>query len=159
MSTAAQLREEAYASAIDLTQSLQLPPGCALAATGSFARRAMAPFSDLDLILLHPDDMELPEDVVAEIWYPIWDAKYRLDYAVRTPREFGAIAGSDPAAGFAQLDLAFVAGDKQLVDSYPRPGLCLVASPAAEQLRRFRRPRHHPLAPLRHPGHDDPPGY
>ena len=117
MSTAAQLREDAYASAIELTQSLQLPSGCALAATGSFARRAMTPFSDLDLILLHPDDTELPEDVVAEIWYPIWDAKYRLDYAVRTPSEFGAIAGSDPAAGFAQLDLAFVAGDKQLVDS------------------------------------------
>ncbi|TRX49903.1 [protein-PII] uridylyltransferase [Corynebacterium guaraldiae] len=117
MSTAAQLREDAYASAMRLTQSLQLPTGCALAATGSFARRAMTPFSDLDLILLHPDDTELPEEVVSEVWYPIWDAKYRLDYAVRTPHEFGAIAGSDPAAGFAQLDLAFVAGDKQLVDS------------------------------------------
>ncbi|MFG6303383.1 nucleotidyltransferase domain-containing protein [Corynebacterium hesseae] len=117
MTTAAQLREDAYAAAMHLTQSLQLPPGCALAATGSFARRAMTPFSDLDLILLHPDDTELPEEVVSEVWYPIWDAKYRLDYAVRTPREFGAIAGSDPAAGFAQLDLAFVAGDKQLVDS------------------------------------------
>nr|WP_230310868.1 hypothetical protein [Corynebacterium guaraldiae] len=44
----------------------------------------MTPFSDLDLILLHPDDTELPEEVVSEVWYPIWDAKYRLDYAVRT---------------------------------------------------------------------------
>lgn len=117
MPTAAQLREEAFAAATRLTQSLVLPPGCALAATGSFARRAMTPFSDLDLILLHPEGTTLSDDVVSEVWYPIWDAKYRLDYAVRTPSEFAAIAGSDPAAGFAQLDLAFVAGDKQLVDS------------------------------------------
>lgn len=115
--TAAELREEACAAADRLTQSLVVPPGCALAATGSFARRAMTPFSDLDLILLHPEGTTLSEDVVSEVWYPIWDAKYRLDYAVRTPSEFAAIAGSDPAAGFAQLDLSYVAGDKQLVDS------------------------------------------
>ena len=117
VTSAAQLRARAIDAATRLTQTLSVPPGCALVATGSFARRDMTPYSDLDLILLHPDGTELTPEVAAKVWYPIWEAKYHLDHAVRTPSEFAAIAGSDPAAGFAQLDLAFVAGDKQLVDA------------------------------------------
>ena len=117
MTSAAQLRARAIDAATRLTQTLSVPPGCALVATGSFARRDMTPYSDLDLILLHPDGTELSPEAAAKVWYPIWEAKYHLDHAVRTPSEFAAIAGSDPAAGFAQLDLAFVAGDKQLVDA------------------------------------------
>ncbi len=114
--SAADLREQAYAAAAEVVARLELPPGTALAATGSFARREMTPRSDIDLILLHPDGVELPEESISQLWYPVWDAKYHLDFAIRTPAECAAIAAEDASAGFAQLDLAYVAGSKFLVD-------------------------------------------
>lgn len=111
-----ELREQACAAAWDLAQTLQLPQGTALAATGSFARGEMTPYSDLDLILIHPEGMELDKEAVAKLWYPVWDAKYRLDYAVRTPRECAEVITKDVAAGFSLLDLAFVAGEEDVVD-------------------------------------------
>ena len=116
MDKAAQLRAEAFDAAEALIKTLELPEGTALAATGSFARREMTKYSDLDLLLIHPEGMVLDEQAVANIWYPIWQAGYHLDYALRTPGECAVIAGTDPAAGFAQLDLSFVAGSKALVD-------------------------------------------
>ena len=116
MHTAAQIRAEAHASALRVLRSLELPPGTALAATGSFARNEMTPYSDIDVILIYAEGHEPDPTLVEQLWYPVWDAKYRLDYALRTPQECGAIAAEDASAGFAQLDLAFVAGRKVLVD-------------------------------------------
>lgn len=116
MHTAAQIRAEAHASARRVLRSLELPPGTALAATGSFARNEMTPHSDIDVILIYAEGHEPDPTLVEQLWYPVWDAKYRLDYALRTPQECGAIAAEDASAGFAQLDLAFVAGRKVLVD-------------------------------------------
>lgn len=113
---AAALRTQAFSQAWNLISGLKLPAGCALAATGSFARREMTSRSDLDLILLYPQGHEPDPDAVANIWYPIWDAKYHLDYSIRTPQECAQIAAENTAAGFAQLDLAYVAGSKMLVD-------------------------------------------
>ena len=76
----------------------------------------MTPHSDIDVILIYPEGYEPDPALVEQLWYPVWDAKYRLDYALRTPQECGAIAAEDASAGFAQLDLAFVAGRKVLVD-------------------------------------------
>ncbi|QCB28722.1 Bifunctional uridylyltransferase/uridylyl-removing enzyme [Corynebacterium endometrii] len=94
--------------------TLSLPEGTTLAATGSFARREMTPRSDLDFILIHPAGMELDEEEISQLWYPIWDAKYHLDYSIRTPEECANIAHRDPTAGFSQLDLAFIQGDEGL---------------------------------------------
>ena len=53
MHNAAQIRAEAYASALRVLRSLELPPVTALAATGSFARNEMTPHSDIDVILIY----------------------------------------------------------------------------------------------------------
>lgn len=112
----AQLRDEAYNKASKLLQTLEPPKGCALVATGSFARQEMTPRSDLDLILLYPEGTVPDEDAVSSLWYPIWDAKYHLDFSTRTPDQCAKIAATDTSAGFAQLDLAYVAGEKSLFD-------------------------------------------
>lgn len=116
MLNAAQIRAEAHASALRVLRSLELPAGTALAATGSFARNEMTPQSDIDVILIYPEGHDPDPALVEKLWLPVWDAKYRLDYALRTPQECAAIAAEDASAGFAQLDLAFVAGRKILVD-------------------------------------------
>ncbi|MDO4910969.1 MAG: [protein-PII] uridylyltransferase [Corynebacterium sp.] len=97
-----------------LLESLEIPEGAALAATGSFARGELTPYSDYDLLLLH--EQPIDDSAISQLWYPIWDAKKRLDYAIRTPKECVDMLGEDISASLAMLDLKFIAGDEALVD-------------------------------------------
>ena len=116
MLNAAQIRGAAQGSGRRGMGNLQHPPGTARPATGGVARNEMTPQSDIDVILIYPEGHDPDPALVEKLWLPVWDAKYRLDYALRTPQECAAIAAEDASAGFAQLDLAFVAGRKILVD-------------------------------------------
>ena len=94
-----------------LLSDLSVPPGCALVATGSLARREMAPHSDLDLLLLHPEGVE-PD--VGKLWYPLWDSGWRVDHAVRTPAECAGMISADSTAALALLEMRHLAGDAEL---------------------------------------------
>ncbi|MGV0627044.1 [protein-PII] uridylyltransferase family protein [Mycolicibacter minnesotensis] len=89
--------------------------GFAIVATGSFGRRELLPYSDLDLMLVHD---AMPAGSVArvadDLWYPMWDANVRLDHAVRTVPEALAVASSDIVVGLAMLDARHIAGDVRL---------------------------------------------
>ena len=89
--------------------------GFAIVATGGLGRGELAPFSDLDLTLVHDN---MPDDVVVRIaeslWYPLWDANIRLDHSVRTVPEALKVASEDIAAGLAMLEARHIAGDAEL---------------------------------------------
>jgi [protein-PII] uridylyltransferase len=87
--------------------------GCALVAVGGFGRRELAPYSDLDVVLVHRDDVDLG-DAAEKLWYPIWDSGARLDHAVRTPSETLEQAAADLRVALGMLDLRHVAGDPEL---------------------------------------------
>ena len=89
--------------------------GFAIVATGGLGRGELAPYSDLDLTLVHDN---MPTDVVASVaeslWYPLWDANIRLDHSVRTVPEALQVANEDIAAGLAMLEARHIAGDAEL---------------------------------------------
>lgn len=116
----AALRAETVARAHRVVDKLDLPPGAALAATGSFARGEMSPYSDLDLILLQPDDETLDEEALAQLWYPVWDSEFHLDAAIRTTAECAAVVTGDDRSGLALLDITHIAGDAALTDEARR---------------------------------------
>jgi [protein-PII] uridylyltransferase len=88
--------------------------GLALVAVGGFGRAALAPGSDLDLLLLH-DGKHKPIGRVADaVWYPIWDAGQPLDHSVRTVKELRSAMDSDIKVGLGLLDARLVAGDPAL---------------------------------------------
>lgn len=90
--------------------------GVALAAVGSLARHELGPRSDLDLVLLHDGRGRPQVDALADrLWYPLWDARVRIDHSVRTPAECAEVAGQELSAGVGLLDLRVIAGDKGLV--------------------------------------------
>jgi len=90
--------------------------GVALAAVGSLARRELGPRSDLDLVLLHDGrDRKAVDDLASRLWYPLWDARVRIDHSVRTPAECAEVAGQELSAGVGLLDLRLLAGDATLV--------------------------------------------
>ena len=87
--------------------------GCALLAVGGYGRRELAPYSDLDVVLVHHDEVDIG-DAAEKIWYPIWDSRARLDHSVRTPSEMLEQAGADLRVGLGLLDLRHLAGDPDL---------------------------------------------
>ena len=90
--------------------------GAALAAVGSLARRELGPRSDIDLVLLHSGKSSAKVNTLAsDLWYPLWDARIRVDHAVRTPEECADIAGRELSAGVGLLDLRVITGDAELV--------------------------------------------
>jgi [protein-PII] uridylyltransferase len=83
----------------------------ALLAVGGYGRRELSPGSDLDLLLIHAGDLGgLPD----ALWYPIWDAKLKLDHSVRTISEARRLAASDLKVVLGLLDARTVAGDDRL---------------------------------------------
>ena len=69
----------------------------ALLAVGGYGRGELAPFSDLDLLLVH-DGARAIEDFASNLWYPIWDAGLKLGHSVRTVAETMKLA-NDPELG------------------------------------------------------------
>lgn len=87
--------------------------GVALVAVGGYGRAELAPHSDLDVVLLHGDDVDL--GVLAEkIWYPLWDSGANLDHSVRSVSETVTAARDDLRVALGMLDLRHLAGDPNL---------------------------------------------
>jgi len=68
--------------------------GCALVAVGGYGRRELAPYSDLDVVLVHEPGVDLG-GAGDRIWYPIWDSGAKLDHSVRTEPDMIAQADAD----------------------------------------------------------------
>lgn len=108
----AALREE-LTRAYDEWLAALLPSraNIALAAVGGLGRREPAPYSDLDLVLLHDGRVDGLADIADGIWYPVWDARIGLDHSVRTPDQAVAVAKDDLKALLGMLDIRHIAGD------------------------------------------------
>ncbi len=87
--------------------------GAALVAVGGYGRAELAPYSDLDVVLVHDDGLDLGS-VAQRVWYPLWDSGARLDHAVRSLPEMVAAAGADHRVAAGLLDVRHVAGDPNL---------------------------------------------
>ena len=61
--------------------------GVALVAVGGYGREELSPYSDLDVMLLHVDGYPQMDELAAQIWYPLWDSRTKLDHSVRTVAE------------------------------------------------------------------------
>src|SRR5689334_24822130 len=78
--------------------------GVALVAVGGYGREELAPFSDLDVVLVHADDLEVG-DWAAKIWYPLWDSGMKIDHSLRSAAEVLEQADADLKVALGLLDL------------------------------------------------------
>ena len=121
----------------------------ALVATGGWARRELAPYSDIDFIILHDRDEIAAKQVADRLLYPLWDEKLAIGHAIREPRATARLAKDDLATATALLDARHVAGDRRLTAELVRATLAqlapggnpndLIASLAAENTARHAR--------------------
>ncbi len=87
--------------------------GVALVAVGGYGRQELAPFSDLDVVLVHASEVATGP-WAGEIWYPLWDSGVSVDHAVRTEGEVLEQAAADLRVATGLLDVRHLAGDPHL---------------------------------------------
>lgn len=91
----------------------------AVVAVGGYGRRELSPYSDIDLVLLHDDEITLERigEIAQALWYPLWERKIAIDHAVRTVQEMRDTASVDFRAAMGMLDSRCVAGTPSMVHS------------------------------------------
>jgi [protein-PII] uridylyltransferase len=101
----------------------------ALVATGGWARRELAPYSDIDFILLHGGgrDEKHAKAAADRLLYPLWDARVSVGHAVREPRATARLAKDDLATATALLDTRHLAGDLALTEQLVRATRATIA--------------------------------
>jgi len=112
-----------HAALVDRTvteraRACELPPSCALVAVGGYGRAEMFPYSDIDVLVLMPQDHSSEDDARVERFVTeLWGLGLTVGSGVRTPAEMLAIAKEDITAATAFLEARFLAGDKELFES------------------------------------------
>lgn len=92
-------------------------PFC-LAATGGYGRRELAPFSDIDLLFIVPDEHATQPALVEKMLYILWDIGMDVGHAVRTVEECLQQARQELQILTSMLDSRFLAGDHKLFTHY-----------------------------------------
>lgn len=89
--------------------------GLALVALGGYGRRDVAPFSDVDLMLLHEKrSAHGIESLAARFFRDLYDAGLQVGHSVRSVDEALSLASSDATVCTALMESRVVAGDEDL---------------------------------------------
>jgi [protein-PII] uridylyltransferase len=111
-----------YESAIaDLwpNDSQQIRSDVALVAHGGFGRRDVAPYSDVDLMILHaPGTDELVAPLASRLLRDLSDVRLELGQSLCTPDQACLLASKDPTICTALMESRFLAGSEKLFKSF-----------------------------------------
>ena len=98
--------------------------GIALVAVGGYGRGELAPYSDLDLVLVHDDARDVGE-LGSTLWYPLWDSGMQVDHSVRALSEVIGTAEDDIRVAMGLLEARHVvrrADDEDFLNSRQHKG-------------------------------------
>ncbi len=121
-------------------------------AVGGYGRSELAPYSDLDVVLVADDGVDLGE-VAGQVWYPLWDSGTKLDHSVRSFGEMLDTADADLKVALGLLDMRHLAGDPNLTLRLRTTLLAGWRRRARERLPELRalvRSRHEQVGELPH---------
>jgi [protein-PII] uridylyltransferase len=86
-------------------------------AVGGYGRSEMAPFSDVDLLFLHPYKLTAwGEQVIEYVLYLLWDLGLKVGQATRSVDDCMRLAKGDISIRTAILEARYVWGDRALYD-------------------------------------------
>ncbi|MSO64328.1 MAG: [protein-PII] uridylyltransferase [Alphaproteobacteria bacterium] len=86
-------------------------------AVGGYGRGEMAPYSDIDLLFLHPYKLApWGEQVIEYMLYILWDVGLKVGQAIRSVDGCLRLAKSDVSIRTSILEARFVWGDQELYD-------------------------------------------
>lgn len=92
---------------------LEMPDGAVLVAVGGYGRGDLAPHSDLDILLVYRDGVDIGE-FADQIWYPIWDSGIKLGHRVDSLEGMLNLAATDLDTATSLLSIRPITGDSDL---------------------------------------------
>ncbi len=133
-------RSEAIEAIVhEVVAEAALPPGIAVAAIGSFGRRALALRSDVDLLLfVERRASASASEAIDRLLYPLWDAKLPLSHLTLAEGDALAEADAHLTTATALLDARLLAGDPTAL-ARTRAKFVERLSPASAFLERLER--------------------
>lgn len=104
---------ERVAEAVD-NRIISVDEKLSIVAVGGYGRGHLAPFSDLDVLILsdHMSGSGL-EELSGFLFHPLWDLKFDIGHGVRTVNDNLELAKSDSKVLASLLDLRFIAGEEE----------------------------------------------
>lgn len=100
----------------DACSQLRVTGGVALLAVGGYGRGELAPFSDLDLVIVH-NSCAVIDELAGKVWYPIWDTRLKLGHGVRTRKDTLKISSDDLDVATSMMTARVIAGDTSFANS------------------------------------------
>ena len=116
-----------------------MPPGIALLAVGGYGRGELFPYSDIDLLILTPNEeaQKAIKEPLSLLLRDLWDAGMRVSQSVRVPRECNQIDPNNSELAVSLLDRRLLAGDEALYRQVKDP-----ASELGRNIAELTRQRH-----------------
>src|SRR5579862_9040179 len=104
-----------------------MPADVALVAVGGFGRKELFPYSDVDLLILTPDEKTqlAIKEPLSMFLRDLWDRGLRISQSVHTPQECNQIDAANAELAVSLLDRRRLAGNEDLANQIkdPRPDL------------------------------------
>ena len=125
-----------------------MPPGITICAVGGYGRSELFPHSDIDLLILTPDEptQAVIKEPLSLCLRDLWDQKLRVSQSVHTPLDCNQIDSANAELAVSLLDRRFLAGDEALFRQIrdPKPELGRnIAELTHERHARFQNTLYH----------------
>lgn len=122
------LLEKLFSAALEqaIKELGEAPTPIALMALGGYGRKEMAPYSDIDLMILLPNRRERAQDrafyqsVTENLLYPLWDLGLKVGHSTRTVRQAMDEAAAELQSRNAFFEARFLNGSRSLYQSFEK---------------------------------------
>ena len=102
---------------------------CCLVALGGYGRREMAPYSDVDLMVLYrPEAAKLVPEFVRQVLHPLWDIGFQVGHSVRTIQDCLSLGLTDVTVRTSMMEARFLTGSPQVFQGFHSAYLRKVAT-------------------------------
>jgi len=88
---------------------------CCLVAVGGYGRRELAPFSDIDVMMLYRSrGAGIVTTLSKELFHHLWDLGFQVGHSMRSIAEALSVAEADVSARTALMEARFLAGNAEV---------------------------------------------
>jgi [protein-PII] uridylyltransferase len=119
--------QSAQAASVSCAPFNSMPREVALVAVGGYGRSELFPYSDIDLLILTPDEKTqlTIKEPLSMFLRDLWDQGLRISQSVHTPADCNQIDSSNAELAVSLLDRRLLAGSEELFRQIrdPRPDL------------------------------------
>lgn len=92
---------------------------CCLIALGGYGRREMAPYSDVDLMVLYrPEVAKAMPSFARQMLHPLWDIGFQVGHSVRTIQDCVALGLTDATVRTSMMEARFLTGNHRLFQEF-----------------------------------------